>query len=103
MNFRADPNFDISGTSLRGTIQATLGQLTQVFGQPGLGEPGDRVLARWAIKTDDGQLVTIYCWRFAELPAADTVVSWNIGGRNDGARNLAHALFRAQLGLKAAA
>jgi hypothetical protein len=106
MKFRTDSNgssIDNTGVSLRGTIQATLSQLTKVFGEPALGVPGDRILIEWVAEFEDGQVVTIYCWKIPDMPDADAVISWCIGGRSEAARDMVHSAFRSHFGLLAGA
>jgi hypothetical protein len=102
MRYSNDENLSIDGTSLQGMMQATLAQMIHAFGQPTLGEEGDRVLARWVIQTYEGVTITFYCWKLQQLPAPDEVISWHIGGCKEKAREIGHQLFRHAHGLLAA-
>lgn len=106
MKFRTDnhgSSIETQQVSLQGYIQATLADLTRAFGAPAVGEPGDRIIACWAIEFEDGSVATIYAWKLSELPEPSATVSWNIGGVTPRVVALIHDAFRETHGLLARA
>jgi len=102
----SDMNFttttQVSGTSLRGGIQATYDQLVAVFGQPEVftEENSDgKIDVEWVIAFDNGTVATIYNWKNGKnycgadgLNVAD-ITQWNVGGnRYDSAALVEEAL-----------
>lgn len=106
MKLQINPTADITGTSLMGHIQATPKQLEAAFGEPEVNHPEDRVPLMWTLvdyNSDQTQAVaTVYLWK-RNVPGADEVVSWNIGGRDRQAVEWVHDNFRTALGLSARA
>lgn len=102
MNFRThnDGPVNDSGTSLQGYVQATLLELTRVFGKPQ--GTSDHVTTEWLIRFEDGTIATIYDWDRAEPPAPTEVIDWHIGGMTRRATILVHGVFRSNYQRKAA-
>jgi len=72
-------NIDVTGTSLRGTIDCSFDQLVKAFGMPMFDTSGDeKVKAEWHIEFDDGTIATIYDWKSLIDPEKNT--DWHIGG-----------------------
>ena len=65
-----------NGTSLQGYIDATYGQLVDLFGPPDAG--GDKTQAEWCLEFEDGTISTIYDWK--ELSPPELVTDWHVGG-----------------------
>jgi hypothetical protein len=75
-----------NGTYRIGNIQTTYARLVEKFGQPIVGEDGDKVDAEWLIQFEDGTVATIYNWKNGKcyngddgLPVEE-IIDWNIGG-----------------------
>ena len=82
-----DTALDATGTSLKGHVQTTLAELTEVFGEPTYDEPsGDgKVNTEWVLTIDD-VLVTIYDWKTCETPTG--LYDWHVGGYDSSAEQL---------------
>ena len=70
------------GTSFHGvTIRASVDQLTKAFGDPSMeyntGE--DKVNFQWQMETDEGEVFTIYDWKYYRPLNSNEIVTWNIG------------------------
>lgn len=71
--------FNVSGTSLRDTIDCSFDQLVEAFGKPMYNNSGDdKVKAEWFVEFDDGTIATIYDWKSSLDPEDNT--DWHIGG-----------------------
>lgn len=73
------------GTSFHGiTIRASVEQLTKAFGDPTMdsnwGE--DKVNFEWEMETEEGEVFTIYDWKYYRPLKSDEIVTWNIGAMN---------------------
>lgn len=100
MQFRThndDPNIDMNGTALVGTIQATRAQITRVFGES-LGA-GDKTFFNWIIQFENGVIGTVYDWKSGVEPGPNQLMTWHIGGHDRRAAELVHAAFREGLSL----
>ena len=72
-------------TSFHGiTIRASVEQLTKAFGDPSIvdntGE--DKVNFEWEMETDEGEVFTIYDWKYYRPLSSDEIVTWNIGSKS---------------------
>ena len=73
------------GTSFYGVvIRATVDQLISAFGDPSMeyntGE--DKVNFEWEMETDEGEVFTIYDWKYYRPLSSDEIVTWNIGSKS---------------------
>ena len=68
-----------TGTSLSGYVEATLYELTQVFGEPtyALEDPDEKVQTEWCVRLD-GVVATIYNWKTQQTPRG--LYRWHVGG-----------------------
>jgi len=82
-----DTALSIIGTSLRGYVQTTLAELTEVFGEPTNDEPSpdEKVQTQWVLLIDD-VLVTIYDWKTGTTPTG--LYDWHVGGHDSRAEQL---------------
>ena len=77
-----------SGTSLRGSIQASFADLKEMFGEPAYEGIGDKITTEFVIdyQVGDGEdskygNFTLYDWHFARNLNNDYgVTTWNVGG-----------------------
>lgn len=94
MNFRTHLNGPVNTncTSMQGTIQSTLLQLTKAFGAPRAGVDGG--FYEWDILFDDGQVATIYDWSRKVQPEPTELMSWHIGGLDQRASVTVHEAYR---------
>ena len=78
------------GTSLRGSIQASVADLKEMFGEPWFEGFGDKVTTEWTIDyqvsdSEDGReygTFTIYDWhRSRDIHNDYAKTTWNIGGK----------------------
>ena len=72
-------------TSFHGvTIRASVEQLTKAFGDPSMeyntGE--DKVNFEWEMETEEGEVFTIYDWKYYRPLRSDEIVTWNIGSKS---------------------
>ena len=74
----------VNGTSLRGRIKTTYGDLVEKFGNPTF-KGGDKITAEWNLDfyvDDDGEedyvTATIYDWNMDSTPFSEH--EWHIGG-----------------------
>ena len=70
------------GTSFHGiTIRASVEQLTKAFGDPSMeyNTGDDKVNYEWDMETDEGEVFTIYDWKYYRPLRSDEIVTWNIG------------------------
>ena len=93
-----------NGTSLRGSIEASVADLKEMFGEPWFEGLGDKVTTEWTIEYQVGNdydrkygVFTIYDWhRCRNIHDDYEKTTWNIGGNSfdDGcAADLAVKLF----------
>lgn len=83
----------VNGSSLRGYVCTTYGELVARFGQP-LGA-GDKVTAEWLLEFSNGVVATIYDWKESETPYG--VYSWHIGGHTGEAVELVKAALAGKI------
>ena len=72
------------GTSFHGiTIRATVEQLTKAFGDPTMDSNwgDDKVNFEWEMETEDGEVFTIYDWKYYRPLKLDEYVIWHIGAK----------------------
>ena len=93
-----------NGTSLRGSIEASVADLKEMFGEPWFEGFGDKVTTEWTIEYQVGDdydrkygVFTIYDWhRCRNIHDDYAKTTWNIGGNDfdDGcAADIAVKLF----------
>jgi hypothetical protein len=89
----------VVGTSLKGTIKTSYGEIEDKFGEPTIGpndRTGDKTTCEWHIEfhvpiEDDGMgdtdpndydivVATIYDWKNHETPMERTI--WHVGGKS---------------------
>ena len=80
------------GTSFHGVvIRATINQLISAFGEPTVhdntGE--DKVNYEWDMETDEGEVFTIYDWKYYRPLSSDEFVTWHIGAKDKSTSNTA--------------
>ena len=87
------------GTSFHGvTIRASVDQLAKAFGEPYDNNTGDdKVNFEWEMETDEGEVFTIYDWKYYRPLSSDEFVTWHIGAKSklvswDAERELLKAL-----------
>lgn len=68
-----------TGSSLSGYVEATLYELTQVFGAPtyALEDPDEKVQTEWTLRLN-GVVATIYNWKTGFTPCG--LYRWHVGG-----------------------
>ena len=79
-----------SGTSLRGSIEASVADLKEMFGDPWFEGFGDKVTTEWTIEYQVGDdedrkygVFTIYDWhRSRNIHDDYAKTTWNIGGND---------------------
>ena len=79
-----------SGTSLKGSIQASFADLKEMFGKPAFEGVGDKITTEFVIDYQVGDdedrkygNFTLYDWHFARNLNNDyEVTTWNVGGNN---------------------
>ena len=78
-----------NGTSLRGSIEASVADLKEMFGEPWFEGLGDKVTTEWTIEYQVGNdydrkygVFTIYDWhRCRNIHDDYEKTTWNIGGK----------------------
>ncbi len=75
---------EIEGTSYQGKISATYTALVAALGEPDEGSADGKTQAEWALRFEDGTVITIYDYKMAPVPR-EQVNTWNIGGRHPSA------------------
>jgi hypothetical protein len=76
---------EIGGTSFHDiTITTTVNELIKVIGEPHYsGNDGeDKVNFEWECETENGDVVTIYDWKYNRSINKDEVVKFHLGGHN---------------------
>ena len=79
-----------SGTSLKGSIQASFADLKEMFGEPAFEGIGDKITTEFVIDYQVGDdedrkygNFTLYDWHFARNLNNDyEVTTWNVGGNS---------------------
>lgn len=87
---------EIDGTHLQGEFSHSFQEIKSVFGDPILGESGDKVQAEWAIQFDDGTVATIYDWKEWGT-SYENVKNWHVGGYNRKAFDAVKSMLRSKL------
>jgi hypothetical protein len=80
------------GTSFHGVvIRATVDQLISAFGDPTIVDNtgDDKVNFEWEMETNEGEVFTIYDWKYYRLLSSDEFVTWNIGAKSKSVCNTA--------------
>lgn len=74
---------NVTGTSLSGYVEATLYELTQVFGAPtyALEDPDEKVQTEWTLRLN-GEVATVYNWKTQLTPRG--LYRWHVGGSGKG-------------------
>jgi len=82
-----NPALNINGSSLKGYVQTTLAELTEVFGEPTYDRPSPdgKINTEWVLLIDD-VLVTVYDWKTGETPTG--LYDWHVGGHDSSAETL---------------
>lgn len=89
-NIKFKTNINASGTSLVGYIDLTYDDIVSMLGEDE--GSGDKTLAQWTIKFEDGQIATIYDWKNYGWNKEE-VTHWHIGGKSDKVLELVQKLF----------
>jgi len=71
------------GCSLRGYVEATVSDITEVFGEPKYGD-GYKTTREWHIKFEDECVATIYDWK-EPVEGTEKKIVWHIGGATNDA------------------
>lgn len=84
------------GTSYHGAvIHATPNQLKMTYGEPqGFNDGEGKVNLEWTLELEDGQVITIYDWKYYRPLNEDEMVCWHIGSRCTNASYIAQDLIR---------
>jgi hypothetical protein len=79
--YRIDKYAEISGSSLKGYLPrgTTYAALVALFGPPVFEGDGDKVLAEWVLRFEDGLIATVYDYKNYGVPV-ESVIDWHIGG-----------------------
>lgn len=82
---------NITGTSLSGYVEATLYELTQVFGAPTYADedPDEKVQTEWTLRLN-GTVATVYNWKTGSTPRG--LYRWHVGGFGKGEVELVQQL-----------
>jgi hypothetical protein len=80
--FKVNPDANICGTYLqeREAIEASPNKLRQLFGPPAT-LMGDKTTHEWSFEDDEGNVFTLYDWKFY-TPSGHISRGWNVGGRS---------------------
>jgi hypothetical protein len=96
VKFEVGKQVDTTGTSKRGTVDASYQDIVRVFGEPTYTDSEDSYV-EWAIKFNNTPMVvaTIYDMGFKADPRRDQYESWtfNVGGNNMYAPYYVHTLL----------
>ena len=81
-----EQGIDINGTSLKGCVVTTRGDLTRAFGEPNdYTSDGDKVNFEWRLQFEDADgeyTATIYDWKnYDTILKEDELYQWHVGGR----------------------
>ena len=71
-----------SGTSFHNvTFEATPAELIEILGEPSYdyNDGSDKVNLEWVCETENGDVFTIYDWKYYRSISIDEVVEWHIG------------------------
>jgi len=78
-------NSSTNGTSFHDvTIKASVNQLINAFGEPDYdGNTGeDKVNFEWDMETEEGDVFTIYDWKYYRPLNLDEMIEWHIGSHS---------------------
>ena len=81
MNFTKGANVNMTG--FRGYVEASLGELCEVFGKPDYGPNDhnlDKTTCEWHLKFEDGLVASIYDYKVGYTPIGP--YEWHIGGHD---------------------
>lgn len=89
-NYMVHSDFNASGTSLVGTIEADYYTLVELFGEPTWTDTSsqEKVNYEWVIQFDNGTLATIYNWKDYDggrYASQAPNYEWHVGGFNKAA------------------
>jgi len=73
---------NVTGTSFHDvTFKATVNQLINVFGEPDYDSNNGeyKVNFEWDLETEEGDVFTIYDWKYYRKIDLDEVIEWHIG------------------------
>lgn len=71
---------ETTGTGLQGYVDIEFDELVKVFGEPEFFQ-GVKMQAQWAIKDQDGNVITIYDYKESHPPQEH--IHWHVGGRDE--------------------
>lgn len=83
--FKAEENFDATGTSLSGYVNITYKQLVEILGEPTFDEASgdDKVQKEWRVEYK-GNLFTIYDWKTYDVDyTMNELNRFNVGSKVD--------------------
>jgi hypothetical protein len=84
---------EAAGTSLQGYIRTTYRDLVKFFGEP-INRDGYKTNVEWVLKSDDGQIITIYDWKVSrDAWNKDQTFQFNVGGRSQKVLDALFAFF----------
>ncbi len=76
------------GTSFHSvTFTATVNELWGILGKPRFNENtgDDKINFEWVMKTDGGEVFTVYDWKEYRVISENEEIEWHIGGKNEAA------------------
>ena len=82
---------DANGTSLQGYIDIPFASIASKLGYPTYTD-GDKTLAEWVIKGNDGTIATIYDYKNYGMKK-EQISKWHIGGKSEKAVKLIAEIF----------
>jgi hypothetical protein len=102
LGFDCDDGVNITGTSLKGYVEATYVDLVEKFGYPPINN-GDKTNAEWWLdfRVEDGEgdfeyvTAAIYDWKEPAIPGGKH--RWHIGGRDWKAVECVHQIMYGEL------
>jgi hypothetical protein len=84
---------EAAGTSLQGYIRTTYRDLVKFFGEP-IQHYGGKTNVEWILKSDDGQVITIYDWKVPRYAWSDNqIFEFNVGGKSEKVLDALFAFF----------
>ena len=87
MQYRPNEYASVLGTSLKASFKASYSELIGLFGEPPfIDGPEDKITVEWAIEDEDGNVFTIYDWKYyfgsvINLAMAGEI-EWNVGAHD---------------------
>jgi hypothetical protein len=90
---------NVDGTSFQNvTFKASVNDLTKVLGEPDNNNTGeDKVNFVWDMETRDGDVFTLYDWKFYRKLDFNEQVEWHIGSFSKSTSNVAKMEVQKQL------